>query len=71
MKENVRGKDDDRKMLECNASNQSTAYSVNCKSLGKVTYSGKRQNWEGKQNSDQENNFKDKNSIGRTNRIKV
>ena len=48
MKENVRGKDDDRKMLECNASNQSTAYSVNCESLGKVTYSGKRQNWEGK-----------------------
>lgn len=39
---------------------QSTAYSVNCKSLGKVIYPGKRQDWEGKQNSDQENNFKDK-----------
>lgn len=27
---------------------QSTAYSVNCKSLGKVIYGGKRQDWEGK-----------------------
>lgn len=27
---------------------QSTAYSVNCKSLGKVIYPGKRQDWEGK-----------------------
>ena len=26
----------------------STAYLVNCKSLGKVIYSGKRQDWEGK-----------------------
>lgn len=48
LKENVRGKMMTERCYNAMLAKQSTAYSVNCKSLGKVIYPGKRQDWEGK-----------------------